>query len=221
MAGWLARAAALYRRAKDGLMEYAYLVTLGAVIAVVAGAALYTDHVRNEQEAVLSAAAKAAEIAPTTTPRVTPLPTIAPMMATTTFTPRITTVRPVSGKVIRAYAAEPVLWEALGVMQAHEAIDIAGEAEGAVVSTMDGTVREVSRDALWGWRICIDHTDGSACVYAGLALSLVQPGENVVRGQEIGTLMERIPCEAELGAHLHLEQIKNGAYQDAEGILPE
>lgn len=203
-------------------MEYAYLVTLGAVIAVVVGAALYTDHVRGTQEAALSAAAKTAEINVTATPRVTPLPTIAPLMAThRTFTPHIATVRPVSGKVLRAYAAEPVLWEALGMMQAHEAIDIAGEADGAVVSMMDGTVREAARDALWGWRVCIDHTDGSACVYAGLAVALVQPGQNVVRGQEIGTLLSQIPCEAELGAHLHLEQVKNGAYQDAEGILPE
>lgn len=221
MAERINRAAALYRRAKEGFTEYAYLVTLGAVIAVVAGAALYTDHVRSEQEAALSAAAKAAEIDATATPRVTPLPTIAPLLAMTTFTPHITTVRPVSGEVIRAYAAEPVRWETLGVLQAHEAIDIAGEEDGSVVSMMDGTVRETARDALWGWRICIDHTDGSACVYAGLALSLVQPGDNVVRGQEIGTLLKSVPCEAELGTHLHLEQIKNGAYQDAEGILPE
>lgn len=221
MMGWIKRTAALCRRAKDGFTEYAYLVTLGAVIAVVVGAALYTDHVRSEQEETLFAAANAAEIDATTTPRVTPLPMIVPMMATKTFTPHITTVRPVSGEVIRAYAAEPVLWETLGVIQAHEAIDIAGEAECAVVSAMDGTVRETARDALWGWRICIDHTDGSACVYAGLALSLVQPGENVVRGQEIGTLLKSVPCEAELGAHLHLEQVKNGQYQDAEGILPD
>ena len=94
------------------------------------------------------------------------------------------------------------------MLKAHEAIDIAGEAEESVLCAMDGVVEAAAMDALWGWRVVIAHTDGSEGIYAGLKLAFVEPGQSVTRGQEIGVLMERVPCEAELGAHLHFEQVK-------------
>lgn len=222
MAGPHKRAAGAYARAKEWLMEYAYLVTLGAVIAVVAATAIYTDRVKAAQEESLQAAAQAAEIAATATPQVTPLPTIAPLEFTASaYVPRIVSVKPVSGDIIRAYSREPVRWEALGVIQSHEGIDIAGEKDESVLSAMDGVVTKTALDALWGWRVIIAHTDGSEGTYAGLALSFVRAGQSVSRGQEIGLLMERVPCEAEMGPHLHLEWVKNGAKQDPEGMLPE
>ena len=36
-------------QAREWLLDYAYLVTLGAMIAVIAGTALYTDHLRSQQ----------------------------------------------------------------------------------------------------------------------------------------------------------------------------
>ena len=222
MSGILQRAAKAYARIKNGLMEYAYLVTLGAVIAVIAGAALYTGQLKREQETAMQAAANAPEAQATATPRVTPLPTIAPLeLAKMDFQPRIAVVHPLKGKIVRAFEQEAVLWETLGVWQMHEAIDIAGEADGIVVSAMDGRVIETAMDALWGWKIRIEHADGSECMYAGLSCALVDAGDNVVRGQEIGRLLESVPCEAELPPHLHLERWKNGIAQDPEGILPE
>ena len=46
-------------QAREWLMDYAYLVTLGAMIAVIAGTALYTDHLRSQQN--VQAAAPAPE----------------------------------------------------------------------------------------------------------------------------------------------------------------
>lgn len=223
MAGIGKRTAGLYARARDWLMEYAYLVTLASVIAVIVGAALYTDHVKAQQQAASQAAADAMEITAmqSAAPQITPLPTIAPLTASRTFTPRIVTVRPASGKIIRAYEKEPVVWEVLGAVQAHEAIDIAGAEDECVLSAMDGLVKETAMDALWGWRVVIDHTDGSEGTYAGLKTTAVRSGQSVSRGQEIGTLMADIPCEAELTPHLHFELKKNGVMQDPEGILPE
>ena len=221
--GILKRAAKTYARIKNGLMEHAYLVTLGAAIAVIAGTALYTGHIKEEQ-AAMQAAANAPETQEqaTATPAITPLPTIAPLALTRVeFSPRITVVHPMKGNIVRFFEPEAVLWEALGVWQVHEAIDIAGEADDDVVSAMDGRVLEAARDALWGWRIRIEHADGSECVYAGLSCAFVNAGDDVVRGQEIGRLLERVPCEAELPAHLHFERWKGGAAQDPEGILPE
>ena len=223
MAGIGKRTAGCYTRVKAWLMEYAYLVTLASVIAVIVGAALYTDHVKAQQQAVSQAAADAMEIAAaqSTAPQVTPLPTIAPLVASRTFVPKIVTVRPVSGKIIRAYEKEPIVWGALGAVQAHEAIDIVGAEDESVLSAMDGVVKEMAMDALWGWSVVIEHTDGSEGTYAGLKTIVVRAGQGVSRGQEIGTLMADIPCEAELSTHLHFELKKNGVMQDPEGILPE
>lgn len=222
MAGFGKRAAGAAARVKEWLMEYAYLVTLGAVIAVIAAAAIYTDRVKTQQEESLQAAAQALEISATAAPQITPLPTIAPLvLSSATFTPRIVSVKPASGGIVRAYSREPVMWEALGAIQAHEAIDIAGEQDESVLSAMDGVVMQAVMDALWGWRVVIAHTDGSEGTYAGLKLVFVSAGQSVTRGQEIGALMEAIPCEAELGPHLHLEWVKSGVAQDPEGMLPE
>ena len=216
------RISGIFSRIKSGLMEHAYLVTLGAAVAVIVAAAMYTEQVNAQREQEIAAAARAAEITATATPAVTPLPTIAPLQLTMgTFAPRIVTVRPMSGKIIRAYSREPVLWEALGAIQVHEAIDIAGAEGESVLAAMDGVVAQAAMDALWGWRVFIEHTDGSVCTYAGLAQSFVSPGQSVSRGQALGTLLGAVPCEAELGAHLHLERTQNGIRQDPEGILPE
>jgi len=222
MAGIGKRAAAGVSRAREWLMEYAYLVTLLAVVAIIAASALYTREVKQENERALQAAAQAAEIRGTPAPEITPLPTIAPLVLTKMeYAPRRVTVRPVSGEIIRGYTAEPVYYGAMSVFQAHEAIDLAGEAEEAVRCAMDGVVREAAMDALWGWRVRVEHTDGSVGTYAGLALSYVRAGQSVARGEEIGVLLGCVPCEAELGAHLHLELTRDGERQDPQGILPQ
>ena len=218
------RAARAFSLVRDWLLEHSYLATLAAAVAIIVASAMYTEHVRLEQERALEAAAQAAEIKATALPEITatPLPTIAPLALTqTAYKPRIVTVKPASGEIVRAYAREPVRWAALGVIQPHEAIDIAGEKDESVLSAMDGVVSQTEMDALWGWRVVIAHTDGSEGTYAGLGLSFVRPGQSVSRGEEIGTLLESVPCEAELGPHLHFELMKNGNRQDPEGFLPE
>ena len=207
---------------KDWMMDNAYLMTLGCVIAVVLGCALYTKALK---ETDVQAAAGAPEIAmsmqPTATPRVTPLPTIAPL----TLRP-MTMERggawPIGGGIVRAYDAQrSVYWEALGAWQAHMGVDIAGTAGEAVIASMDGTVESAVLDALWGWRVCIRHDYGREMCYAGLESCVVQPGMRVRRGETMGTLMESIPCEAELGTHLHVEMLRDGKHQDPEATLEE
>ena len=44
-------------QAREWLLDYAYLVTLGAMIAVIAGTALYTDHLRSQQNVQAAAPA--------------------------------------------------------------------------------------------------------------------------------------------------------------------
>ena len=214
-------------RVKELMLEYAYLITLGAVVAVVAASAMYANSVRTQFEAQRSqpveAAADAPEIAqtasPSARPTLTPLPTIAPLVIGS-FGSGAGRVWPVGGEVIRAHAPqEVVFWEALSCYQTHTGTDIAGIAGEEVRLIMDGVVERVTRDELWGYCIRVAQTDGSAVVYAGIATCFVMDGQAVTRGQTLGLLMDAIPCEAELGAHLHLELEKDGQAADPEELL--
>ena len=212
-------------RAKEALLEHAYLITLGAVVAVIAASAMYTSRVRTQYETQVQAAADAPEVAQSPEPQMsvfpvaTPLPTIAPLTLGA-FGTGAGRVWPVSGEIVRAYTPdEPVLWEALSCYQAHRGVDIAGEAGEVVLCIMDGVVEEISRDELWGWRVRIAQTDGSEAVYAGLGFCTLQEGQAITRGQTVGELMKAVPCEAEFGAHLHLELIREGKTADPQELL--
>ena len=203
-------------QAREWLLDYAYLVTLGAMIAVIAGTALYTDHLRQQEN--VQAAAPAPEVAsasPAPLASPSPLPTLAPVRIPTTFG----AVRPVSGKVIRSFSAQPVFWQALDCWQAHPALDLAAEPGETAVCMRDGTVISCLRDDLWGWHVAIRQTDGSVCTYSGLSCALVQAGQNVTRGQALGDVMALIPAEGELGAHLHLALRQND--EAVEPLLPD
>lgn len=211
---------------KAWMMDYAYLVTLGAVIAVVAGSAIYTQQVKRQSEAGVQAAADAPEIAVSVTPAqeaaVTPLPTIAPLTVRPVLLTAASTQWPVEGETLRGFDDQALVWwESLGCWRTHMGLDIAGEAGQAVACCADGRVKSSTWDELWGWRVMIEQADGRQTTYGGLESSVVSIGESVTRGQTIGTLLAHIPCEAEMPAHLHLQVRHKGAAQDPEAMLPE
>ena len=225
--GALDRARAAAQRAKNFMLDYAYLMTLGAALTVVAASALYTWQLRQKGE--IQATADAPEVQASALPASTPEPlstavplaTMAPMGIASTVRLGGTTVRPVSGGALReSDPTAPVYWEALSCFQPHAGLDLAGAQDEEVLLVMDGTVTRTVRDELWGWRVEVAQTDGQTALYAGLAQSLVQEGQHVTRGQAIGTLLGRVPCEAEMGAHLHLELARDGEAQNPQTILP-
>lgn len=212
------------RRFHAWMMENAYWITLGCVLAIVAGCALYTQGLRGAQD--VQAAAEAPEIReslqPTAAPSLTPLPTIAPLTVRPAALVQQGGAWPVQGRVIRAFdAQESVYWANLGVWRTHNGLDISAQAGESVLACMDGTITGTSWDALWGWHVRIEHDDGAEMRYAGLESCAVRKGERVRRGQTIGMLMERIPCEAEMETHLHLEMRRAGKHQDPEAVLAE
>ncbi|MBQ7786264.1 MAG: M23 family metallopeptidase [Clostridia bacterium] len=213
-------------RAKKWMMDYAYLVMIGAVITVMAASAVYTQQIRAEQEEEIAAAAQAPETkqAQTVGPVVSPLPTIAPLQVhyTSLEDGRRRNTWPVTGEIIRPFDdKESVYWEALESFRVHCGLDIAGAAGENVYCASDGVIAEVSHDALWGWKVAVDQTDGRKAVYAGMRTVTVSQKMAVSRGEAIGILADRIACEAEMGPHLHMELYRNGRAQDPEGMLPE
>lgn len=204
-------------QAREWLLDYAYLVTLGAMIAVIAGTALYTDRLRSQPN--VQAAAPAQEVAPSPAPTAvpSPLPTLSPLRM-----PALTgAVRPVSGGQVRGFSAEPVFWQGLDCWQAHPAADLAAESGETAVCMRDGVVLSCVRDELWGWSVEIRQTDESVCTYAGLSCVLVQAGQTVARGQALGDVLARIPAESELGPHIHLSLARDGQWVDPASTLPE
>ena len=215
-----------FLRMKAWMLDYAYLVTLGAVIAVIAGSAIYTQQVRRQSEAGVQAAADAPELAVSASPApeaiVTPLPTIAPLTVHTVMLTAASTQWPVDGEALRGFDDQALVWwESLSCFRTHMGLDIAGEAGQTVACCADGKVRSSTWDELWGWRVMIEQADGRQVTYSGLESSVVSIGESVTRGQTIGTLLARIPCEAELPTHLHLQVRHKGTAQDPEAMLPE
>lgn len=203
------------RQAREWLLDYAYWVTLGAMIAVIAGTALYTDHLRSQQN--VQAAAPAPEVSSSPTPQISPIPV--PTLAPIRMPSAAGSVRPVSGRQIRGFSSQPVFWQGLDCWQSHSAVDLAAEAGETAVCMRDGVVLSCVRDDLWGWHVAVRQTDGAVCTYSGLSCALVQAGQSVVRGQPLGDVMAAVPAESELGAHLHLSLYRDG--EAAEPTLPD
>ena len=210
------------RRLRQAMLDHAYLMTLLAALAVVAASAVYTRSL--DARGAEQAAAQAHEIA-SPQPALQPTATAVVLRPAATMAPLRTggaAVRPVSGGVLRDYDRERhVFWEALACYRPHAALDLAGEAGESVLCAKDGVVARTARDDLWGWRVEVEQTDGRLAVYAGLLLCYAQEGQSVTRGQALGELLDRIPCEAELGAHVHLELWEDGAAVDPAGMLPQ
>ena len=203
------------RQAREWLLDYAYWVTLGAMIAVIVGTALYTDRLRQAEN--VQAAAPAPEVSSSPTPQISPIPV--PTLAPIRVPSAAGSVRPVSGRQIRGFSSQPVVWQGLDCWQSHSAVDLAAEAGETAVCMRDGVVLSCVRDDLWGWHVAVRQTDGAICTYSGLSCALVQAGQSVVRGQSLGDVMAAVPAESELGAHLHLSLYRDG--EAAEPALPD
>lgn len=205
-------------QAREWLMDYAYLVTLGAMIAVIAGTALYTDHLRSQQN--VQAAAPAPEVSSSPTPQISPIPV--PTLAPIRMPSAAGSVRPVSGGQVRGFSSQPVFWQGLDCWQSHSAVDLAAEAGETAVCMRDGVVLSCVRDELWGWSVEIRQTDESVCTYAGLSCVLVQAGaDRRTRSGARRCVGAHSGGKASLARHMHLSLARDGQWVDPASTLPE
>jgi murein DD-endopeptidase MepM/ murein hydrolase activator NlpD len=101
----------------------------------------------------------------------------------------------------------------------HAGVDFSLRAGAPVFATGGGVVAWVDKDLLWGNCIKIDHGRGVETFYAHLQDILVKAGQNVVRGETLGTMgMTGVSS----GVHLHYELTVNHSKENPLGyFLPE
>ena len=103
----------------------------------------------------------------------------------------------------------------LNSWRAHYGVDLIADEGSEVFAVLDGTVKSVSTDKLNGTVIVLSHADGFETVYASLNKAVnVSVGDKVSKGQQIGLVSTSASNEANDGAHLHFEVLKDGENVD-------
>ncbi len=152
------------------------------------------------------------------TPATTTVATTTVVTTTTgTTAPASLFVLPMSNKVLRPFSEQPLYNQTLDTYRAHTAIDFDGEDGQSVRPFANGTVSAVEEDALWGGCVTVDHGAGILTVYRGISPT-VEVGDELTTDDRVGILAD-VPCETDLGPHLHFELYKDGKIADAAALF--
>ena len=127
---------------------------------------------------------------------------------------------PLSLAITKDYSmGVPVFSQTMKDYRTHNGVDFTGIKGENVKTTGEGTVVSVTKDALWGNTVTIDHHNGITSAISGLAdEALVSIGTEVYTDTIIGTVGE-IPIEGADTPHVHLEMRVNGQLVDPLEIL--
>lgn len=102
----------------------------------------------------------------------------------------------------------------------HKAIDFVPTDNLSVYAVANGTVTNVYTNYLEGTVIEISHDDGLVSIYKSLDSDvLVQVGDTVSAGTEIGTVSNSMAQELNTSSHLHFEMTLNGVKVDPNDYL--
>lgn len=123
-------------------------------------------------------------------------------------------------QLLTAFSEVPVYSDTMRDFRAHMGVDFAAEHGETVKAAANGIVKEAYTDMLLGNTLVIEH-GAYDFYYCGLGETfLVDPGETVTAGQDIGSVTAA-PFEAVLPSHLHLEVKEGGVYADPYTLLTE
>lgn len=119
--------------------------------------------------------------------------------------------KPVEGEIIREFAKDNLVYSnTLEEWITHNGIDIKSEQKSIVKSAEAGKVKSIKNDPRYGLTIQIEHKDGYITVYSNLLTSeFVVEGEEVEKGQTIGTVGNTSAFETSDESHLHFEILKD------------
>ena len=119
---------------------------------------------------------------------------------------------PVEGDVITEYAKDKLVYsDTLKEWVTHAGIDIKADKTTIVKASEEGKIKSIKNDPRYGLTVVIEHNNGYSTVYSNLLTAeFVTAGENVKKGQTIGTVGNTATFEISDESHLHFEILKIG-----------
>ena len=132
-------------------------------------------------------------------------------------------VMPVSGTVGTGYDADmPVFSTTLGEWRLHLGIDILTEEDAPVYAAEDGIITGIYKDGRFGYTIEITHDEEHKTVYSNLkneTLVSLEIGDEVAKGDRIGTVGDSAVSEIAEEPHLHFEIFVDGVARDPKEFI--
>lgn len=130
-------------------------------------------------------------------------------------------VMPVDGEIIRDYAKDKLVYsDTLKEWVTHLGIDIKAKKTSVVKSSSAGKITAIKNDPRFGLSVVIEHTGGYSTVYSNLLTAeFVTVGEEVDKGETIGTVGNTAAFEILDEPHLHFEIKKDGIQVDPNMYL--
>ena len=125
-------------------------------------------------------------------------------------------IMPVEGEIIRDFAKDNLIYSnTLDEWITHLGIDIKAERTEIVKASESGKIVSIKNDPRYGLSIIIEHVNGYKTVYSNLlSTEFVKEGEEVEKGQTIGTVGNSAPFEISDEPHLHFEILKDNVNVD-------
>ena len=129
--------------------------------------------------------------------------------------------RPVEGEIVREYAKDSLIYsETLQEWTTHTGIDIKADKTTVVKAAEAGTIKSIKNDPRYGLTIVIEHEDQYQTIYSNLLTSeFVVEGEEVEKGQAIGTVGNTAVFEIADEPHLHFEIWKDSLPVDPTTLI--
>lgn len=129
-------------------------------------------------------------------------------------------ILPVQGDVLTEHSMDSLVYsKTLDEWRGHPGIDIKAVEGTKVVSPLDGTIKNIYEDDLWGIVIVIDHGQGLETKLANLGTKeMVKVGTKVNKGDYISTIGNTASIEMMIEPHLHFEATINGKMIDPRSI---
>lgn len=120
--------------------------------------------------------------------------------------------------VLTGYSEELVKNKTMNDYRAHTAVDFKAAKGSKVISINDGLVLSVTKDAMLGTVIEIDHGSKLVARYCGMDTVNVSEGDYVTIGEVLGTL-GTTPFEEKSESHLHFETLLDNKYVNPLNVM--
>lgn len=130
-------------------------------------------------------------------------------------------VYPVEGEITKPYSIENLIYsETLQEWVIHKGIDIKAPRTTVVKASEEGKITSIKNDPRYGLSVIVEHRDGYITIYSNLLTAeFVSEGEQVFKGQTLGTVGNSAVFEIADEPHLHFEILKNNENIDPKLIL--